>query len=174
MFNNQSNAGYNPLAGNIRQPQMSQGPGAGMPGMWPGPYIPSAYPQDRQSTGGMWIIVNNLDEAENAFVQPGERKWFMVADQMTFAVKSVSSAGVMDFEAFDFTPRPKRQSQQSSMSQESVQPNVLEEITKAMQGMVGKLNELEATVEDLRGEKENGKSAKQVSGSAARTGSGAK
>lgn len=122
----------------------------------------------------MWIIVNNLDEAENAFVQPGERKWFMVADQMTFAVKSVSSAGVMDFEAFDFTPRPKRQLQQSSMSQESVQPNVLEEITKAMQGMVGKLNELEATVEDLRGEKENGKSVKQVSGSAARTGSGAK
>lgn len=174
MFNNQSNAGYNPLAGNIRQPQMPQGPGAGMPGMWSGPYMPSGYPQDRQGTSNMWIPVKNLDEAKNAFVQPGEQKWFMVSDQMLFAMKAVSSAGVMDFQAFDFAPHVEPQAQTAAVQQEAVQPNFVEELTKTMQQMFGKINELESAVENLKGEKENGKSVKQVSGSASRTGSGTK
>lgn len=174
MFDNtQAGAGYNPLAGNLRRQQAPQGPAMGMPSMWPGAYMPSGYPQDRQGTSNMWIPVKNLDEARNAFVQPGEQKWFMVDDQMMFAMKSVSSAGVMDFQAFDFVPHVEPQAQQS-VTQQPAQPNVLEEVAKMMQGVYGKLSELETTVENLKGEKENGKSAKQVSGSAARTSSGTK
>lgn len=92
--NNQAGMGYNPLAGNLRRQQVPQGPAMGMSGMWPGAYMPSGYPQDRQGTSNMWIPVKNLDEARNAFVQPGEQKWFMVDDQMMFAMKAVSSAGV--------------------------------------------------------------------------------
>lgn len=173
MFNNQSNAGYNPLANGMRQ-RMNQSPDMGMPGMWPGVYMPSGYPQDRQGTSNMWIPVKNLDEARNAFVQPGEQKWFMVDDQMMFAMKSVSSAGVMDFQAFDFAPHVDPQVQQPATQQEVAHPNFMEELAKTIQQMVGKINELESTVESLKGEKEDGKPVKQVSGSAARTGSGAK
>lgn len=171
--NNQAGVGYNPLAGNLRRQQASQGPAMGMTGMWPGAYVPSGYPQDRQGTSNMWIPVKNLDEARNAFVQPGEQKWFMVDDQMMFAMKAVSSAGVMDFQAFDFAPHVEPQVQQPA-TQQPVQPNVLEEVAKMMQSVVGRLEGLEATVDGLKGEKENGKSAKQVPGSAARTNAGAK
>lgn len=124
--NNQAGMGYNPLAGNLRRQQVPQGPAMGMSGMWPGAYMPSGYPQDRQGTSNMWIPVKNLDEARNAFVQPGEQKWFMVDDQMMFAMKAVSSAGVMDFQAFDFAPHVETQVQQTT-TQQPAQPNVLEE-----------------------------------------------
>lgn len=48
--NNQAGIGYNPLAGNLRRQQVPQGPAIGMSGMWPGAYMPSGYPQDRQGT----------------------------------------------------------------------------------------------------------------------------
>ena len=171
--NNQAGMGYNPLAGNLRRQQVPQGPAMGMSGMWPGAYMPSGYPQDRQGTSNMWIPVKNLDEARNAFVQPGEQKWFMVDVQMMFAMKAVSSAGVMDFQAFDFAPHVETQVQQTT-TQQPVQPNVLEEVAKMMQGVIGRLEGLEAAVDGLKGEKENGKPVKQVSVSTARTGAGTK
>lgn len=88
--NNHAGVGYNPLAGNLRRQQVSQGPAMGMTGMWPGAYVPSGYPQDHQGTSNMWIPVKNLDEARNAFVQPGEQKWFMVDDRFVLCLQRQS------------------------------------------------------------------------------------
>lgn len=88
--NNQAGMGYNPLAGNLRRQQVPQGPAMGMSGMWPGAYMPSGYPQDCQGTSNMWIPVKNLDEARNAFVQPGEQKWFMVDDRFVLCLQRQS------------------------------------------------------------------------------------
>lgn len=168
--NSRQDGGFNPFFSGMRQPQrqpMQNDP-------WPNFYGPGSYPQDQRGSGGMWIPVNSLDEAKNAFVQPGQEKWFMVTNKMMFAVKSVSSAGVVDFQAFDFNPHIEPQASQVQVPQENSQIDLMNNIAEKLQNVLDKVNGLEETVENLKGEKENGKSVKQVSNAAAKSGAGSK
>lgn len=69
--NNQAGMGYNPLAGNLRRQQVPQGPAMGMSGMWPGAYMPSGYPQDRQGTSNMCIPGDRPDPERRCCDHPG-------------------------------------------------------------------------------------------------------
>ena len=172
MFNNpQQRSGCNPLLGSMQQPQQMQQPQMMQgPQGWPG-YFGGGYQQDqRGSTNGMWIPVNSLDEARNAFVQPGQEKWFMVTNQMVFAVKSLNSAGVVDFQAFDFAPHVE-QEQTVVPGRGDASVALLGELAEKMKAMLDKVSGLEETVDALKEERENGKSAKQVSNSTAKSGS---
>lgn len=165
MFENQQSgmAGFNPLA-NMKPGYYRPGP-APMPEPWPGPY--------GRDVGDWWVPVSSLKDAENAFVQPGQTKWFMVQNKMQFAVKSVSGAGVMDFQAFDFAPHIEAQPVQQDAGTVSVPVAALDEILNKVQSVVDRVAKIEDVVGEAKEAKDNGKPVKQVSGNAGRANAGA-